>query len=78
MEYNPTLPIYLQTANAIKRDIVTGSFPRERSFHLYVTWRWNILSTLTQSVECIKNWKARVYALPDEAWEPLLQKIQRR
>ena len=27
MEYNPTLPIYLQTANAIKRDIVTGKLP---------------------------------------------------
>ena len=27
MEYNPTLPIYLQTANAIKRDIVTGKRP---------------------------------------------------
>ena len=27
MEYNPTLPIYLQTANEIKRDIVTGKLP---------------------------------------------------
>ena len=27
MEYNPTLPIYLQTANAIQRDIVTGKLP---------------------------------------------------
>lgn len=24
MEYNPALPIYLQVANSIKRDIVTG------------------------------------------------------
>ena len=24
MEYNPALPIYLQAANSIKRDIVTG------------------------------------------------------
>lgn len=27
MEYNPALPIYLQAANSIKRDIVTGKLP---------------------------------------------------
>lgn len=34
MEYNPALPIYLQVANSIKRDIVTGSWILGRSFRL--------------------------------------------
>ena len=39
MEYNSSLPIYLQVANLIKRDIVTGKRELGKSFLPYGNWR---------------------------------------
>nr|WP_294531038.1 GntR family transcriptional regulator [uncultured Blautia sp.] len=57
MEYNPTLPIYLQTANAIKRDIVTGKLspgeklPSVRDLAVEYTINPNTVSRVYKELE---------------------------
>ena len=70
MEYNSSLPIYLQAANSIKQDIVTGKLspgarlPSVRD--LAVEYTINPI----QSAAYIKNWRWKASALPDAGWEP--------
>ena len=66
MEYNSSLPIYLQVANLIKRDIVTGK--RELGEKL------PSVRELAVSYTINPNTVSRVYkelVLPDVAWELL-------
>ena len=57
MEYNPALPIYLQVANAIKRDIVTGKLdlgaklPSVRELAVAYTINPNTVSRVYRELE---------------------------
>ena len=57
MEYNPSLPIYLQVANAIKRDIVTGKLepgaklPSVRELAVAYTINPNTVSRVYKELE---------------------------
>ena len=57
MEYNPALPIYLQVANAIKRDIVTGKLepgaklPSVRELAMAYTINPNTVSRVYKELE---------------------------
>lgn len=57
MEYNPALPIYLQVANAIKRDIVTGKLdlgaklPSVRELAVAYTINPNTVSRVYKELE---------------------------
>lgn len=57
MEYNPALPIYLQVANAIKRDIVTGKrelgskLPSVRELAITYTINPNTVSRVYKELE---------------------------
>ena len=69
MEYNSSLPIYLQAANSIKQDIVTGKLspgarlPSVRDLAVEYTINPN-------TAAYIKNWRWKASALPDAGWEP--------
>ena len=71
MEYNSSLPIYLQVANLIKRDIVTGKrelgekLPSVRELAVSYTINPNTVSRYT------KRLRRKVSVLPDVAWELL-------
>ncbi|MEI3434549.1 MAG: GntR family transcriptional regulator [Clostridia bacterium] len=70
MEYNSSLPIYLQAANSIKRDIVTGKLspgvklPSVRELAVAYT-----INPSAISAAYIKNWRWKASALPDAGWE---------
>lgn len=70
MEYNSSLPIYLQAANSIKQDIVTGKLspgarlPSVRDLAVEYTINPNTVSRVYKEL----RWKAS--ALPDAGWEP--------
>ena len=57
MEYNPSLPIYLQVANSIKRDIVTGKLepgaklPSVRDLAVEYTINPNTVSRVYRELE---------------------------
>ena len=57
MEYNPALPIYLQVANSIKRDIVTGKLepgaklPSVRELAVAYTINPNTVSRVYKELE---------------------------
>ena len=57
MEYNSSLPIYLQAANSIKQDIVTGnqspgaSLPSERDLAVEYTINPNTVSRVYKELE---------------------------
>ena len=57
MEYNPALPIYLQVANSIKRDIVTGKrelgskLPSVRELAITYTINPNTVSRVYKELE---------------------------
>ena len=57
MEYNPALPIYLQVANSIKRDIVTGKLdlgaklPSVRELAVTYTINPNTVSRVYKELE---------------------------
>ena len=57
MEYNPALPIYLQVANSIKRDIVTGKLelgeklPSVRELAVMYTINPNTVSRVYKELE---------------------------
>ena len=57
MEYNPSLPIYLQVANSIKRDIVTGKLepgaklPSVRDLAVEYTINPNTVSRVYKELE---------------------------
>lgn len=57
MEYNPALPIYLQVANSIKRDIVTGKLdlgaklPSVRELAVAYTINPNTVSRVYRELE---------------------------
>ncbi len=70
MEYNSSLPIYLQAANSIKQDIVTGKLspgarlPSVRDLAVEYTINPNTVSRV------YKDWRWKASALPDAGWEP--------
>ena len=64
MEYNSSLPIYLQVANLIKRDIVTGK--RELGEKLPSVRELAVSYTMYT-----KSLRRKVSVLPDVAWELL-------
>ena len=68
MEYNSSLPIYLQVANLIKRDIVTGK--RELGEKL-PSVRELTPSIRIRSAVYTKSLRRKVSVLPDVAWELL-------
>lgn len=71
MEYNSSLPIYLQVANLIKRDIVTGKRELGEKLPPYGNWRCLTPSIRIRSAVYTKSLRRKVSVLPDVAWELL-------
>ena len=71
MEYNSSLPIYLQVANLIKRDIVTGKRELGEKLPSVRELAVSSPSIRIRSAVYTKSLRRKVSVLPDVAWELL-------
>ena len=78
MDFDPMKPIWVQVANRLKQQIVTGALPPEASFPAEGIWRCSTGSIPTRRPGSTRSLNARGSARPGAAWAPISRRTRKK